>query len=154
MKIIIHPFSRKLRNGKLNPKVYPHWNSLIKLLKSDNHTIVQVGEEGEEHLVDDFRTLSLKELKKLILECDTFICVDSFLQHLTWRLSKSGIVLFGQSDPKIFGHEENINLYSDEKYFRQYQFQTWEECEYIKEAFVSPEEVIKNINTYKNLTKK
>ena len=52
-------------------------------------------------------------------------------------------MLFGQSDPLIFGHPENINLLKDRKYLREQQFWWWEQCEYKEDAFVRPEEVIK-----------
>jgi hypothetical protein len=141
--IIISPWAQKLRNGENNPKNYPWWPELIKLI---DEPIVQVGIKGEEQLVDDFRTnLSLTDLKELILNCRTWISVDSFFQHYAWDLGKSGIVLWGQSDPKIFGHPENTNLLKDRKYLREKQFWWWEQCEYNPDAFVSPEEVLKHI---------
>ena len=146
MKIIIHPWSRKLRNGNKNPKDYPYWKELVKELVKE-HELIQVGEEGEEKLVDDFRTnLFFGDLKDLLNNSDMWISIDSFLQHLAWRIGKKGIVLFGQSNPDIFGHKENINLFVDKKYFRQWQFQTWEETDYKVDAFVSIKEVLKVIN--------
>ncbi len=146
MKIIIHPWSRKLRNGNKNPKDYPYWKELVKELVKE-HELIQVGEEGEERLVDDFRTnLSFDEIREVLFDCDIWISIDSFLQHLAWRIGKKGIVLFGQSNPDIFGHKENINLFVDKKYFRQWQFQTWEETDYKVDAFVSIKEVLKVIN--------
>ena len=65
MIIIISPYSRKLRNGKTNPKNFPHWEKLVKLLKEDGHTIIQVGVKGEKELqgVDEVKfNLPLKEL--------------------------------------------------------------------------------------------
>lgn len=151
MKILIHAWSRKLRNGKENPKNYPYWKELILLLERDGHQLIQIGEEGEEQLVPDFRkNLKFKELKELIKECDTWIAIDSFFQHLAWRVDKGGIVLFGQSNPRIFGHSENMNLYVGERYFRQWQFQTWEEIECNSESFVTPDVVIKHINIVKD----
>jgi len=50
--IIISPYSKKLMSGKNNPKNYPYWKELIRLIKEP---IVQVGIEGEDQLVDDFR---------------------------------------------------------------------------------------------------
>jgi hypothetical protein len=142
--IIISPYAKKLRNGKNNPKNYPWWPELISLIKHD--TIIQVGVEGETQLVEEFRTnLSLDELKSLVLECRTWISVDSFFQHFAWDLNKPGIVLWGQSDPNIFGHPENINLLKDRKYLREKQFWWWEQCDYIEEAFVKPEEIIKHL---------
>jgi ADP-heptose:LPS heptosyltransferase len=139
--IIISPFSQKLRNGKTNPKIYPYWKELISLI---DEPIVQIGIDGEEQLVDDFRkNLSLNALESLIAECRIWISVDSFFQHFCWDLGKPGIVLWGQSDPNIFGHPENINLLKDRKYLREKQFWLWEQCECNNEAFVVPKEVIK-----------
>lgn len=141
--IIISPYSKELRNGKNNPKNYPYWEELISLI---NEPIVQVGVEGEKQLVEDFRkNLPLEELRKLIVECRTWISVDSFFQHLAWDCNKSGIVLWGQSDPIIFGHSENINLLKDRSYLREKQFWWWEQCEYREDAFVKPAEVLKHL---------
>lgn len=138
--IIISPWAKKLRNNKENPKNYPYWPELIQQI---NLPVVQVGVDGETQLVNDFRkNLSLEELKKLILECKAWISVDSFFQHYCWDLGKPGIVIWGQSDPNIFGHPENINLLKDRSYLREKQFWWWEQCEYKKEAFVEPKVVL------------
>jgi ADP-heptose:LPS heptosyltransferase len=101
--------------------------------------------EGEDPLVPDFRkNLSLTELAELVNACDTWIGVDSFFQHFCWDVKKPGIVLWAQSDPNIFGHPENINLLKDRSYLRNKQFWLWEQCEYIKVAFVTPDEVLKH----------
>jgi ADP-heptose:LPS heptosyltransferase len=139
--IIIAPYAQKLRNGQNNPKNYPWWPELISMI---NEPIIQVGIESETQLVDDFRkNLSIEDLTNLVLECRTWISVDSFFQHLAWDIGKSGVVLWGQSDPLIFGHPENKNLLKDRKYLREKQFWWWEQCEYNAEAFAKPEEIIK-----------
>lgn len=139
--IIIHPFARPLRDGRENPKNYPYWKELISMIEEP---IVQIGVDGEQQLVDDFRkNLSLNDLSKLVKECRTWIGVDSFFQHFCWDMNKHGIVLWGQSDPNIFGHPENINLLNDRKYLRKDQFLIWDGAEYKPEAFVLPSEVIK-----------
>lgn len=142
--ILISPFARKLRNGQPNPKNYCYWKELILLIESTGEEIIQVGVDDEEQLVEDFRkNLSLKELEKLVTECRTWISVDSFFQHFAWDLNKYGIVLWGQSDPIIFGHPENTNLLKHRKYLRPNQFLMWEQCEYKTDCFVDPKEVIK-----------
>jgi len=139
--IVISPFSQKLRNGKPNPKVYPYWKELIALI---NEPIVQVGVEGEEQLVDDFRkNNSLEDLADIVKTCRIWISVDSFFQHFCWDLGKPGIVLWGQSDPNIFGHSENINLIKSREYLRPNQFLIWEQCDYRTDCWVDPGEVIK-----------
>lgn len=142
--IIISPFSKKLRNGKNNPKNYPYWKEIIALVEEP---MVQVGVDGEEQLVEDFRkNLSLDELAKLVNECRTWISVDSFFQHFCWDLGKSGIVLWGQSDPKIFGHPENINILKDRSYLRYNQFWMWEQCPYREDCWVDPETIVQKLN--------
>lgn len=139
MTIIISPYAKKLRNGKTNPKNYPYWKELISMI---DEPIIQIGIDGEEQLTEDFRkNLSLPELKQLVLDCRTWISVDSFFQHFCWDLKKYGIVIFGQSDPIIFGHSENTNVLKDRKYLREQQFWLWEQCEYNINAFVKPEEI-------------
>jgi ADP-heptose:LPS heptosyltransferase len=139
--IIIAPYAQKLRNGKNNPKNYPWWPELLSLI---DEPVIQVGVNSEDPLVEDFRkNLSLEELKTLVIECRTWISVDSFFQHFAWDLNKPGIVLWGQSDPLIFGHPENMNLLKDRKHLREKQFWWWEQCDYNAEAFVKPEEIIR-----------
>ena len=144
--IIISPYAKKLREEKIHPKNYPYWNYVIEKIKEE---IIQVGVEGELQLVSDFRkNLSMSELKSLILECKTWISVDSFFQHYCWELEKPGIVLFGPSDPNIFGHPENINLLKDRKYLREKQHWLWEQCDFDENAFVKSNEVINALKKF------
>ena len=139
--IIISPYARKMRNDKEHPKNYPFWKEVIEHIDED---IVQIGIDGEEQLVPDFRkNLQLYELSVLTTQCRTWVSIDSFFQHFCWDLNKPGIVIFGQSDPNIFGHTENINLLKDRKYLRPDQFATWDKCRYDTEAFAEPEKVIR-----------
>jgi ADP-heptose:LPS heptosyltransferase len=141
--IIIHPYAKALVNGNKNPKNYSYWKELIALI---DEPIVQIGIDGEEQLVPDFRmNMSIIELRQLIKECRTWIAVDSFFQHLAWSEGKAGIVLWSVSDPLIFGHPENINLLKNKDYLAQNQFLWWNLTEYNADAFVKPEEVIKSL---------
>lgn len=147
--ILISPYARKLRNGSTDhPKNYPYWDRLIPLIQNlDN--IVQVGYRDEEPLpgVTDIRmNLSLTDLASLIGECKTWVSVDSFFQHYCWDLGKPGVALWGQSDPLIFGHPENINLLKSRVYLRDKQFWQWEQTNYNPAAFVQPGEVINALN--------
>lgn len=141
--IIIAPYAQKLRNGKLNPKNYPYWKELIALI---DEPVIQVGVEGEEQLVPDFRkNLPIQELRILIKECRTWISCDSFLQHLGWDENKKGIVLWGPSDPLIFGHPENTNLLKDRYCLVENQFIWWEATEHRNDRFVKPKEILEHL---------
>ena len=148
MKIILFPFSRKLSEDKPHPKSpdLAWWRHLVKLLEDQGHELIQVGVTGEDKLLKDVRfNLPIAELSKLILEADTFVGIDSMGQHLAWDLGKRGIVIWGQSDPIIFGHPEHVNLLKDRKYLREKQFWLWTQTTFQPEAFVTPEEVIKHL---------
>ena len=138
--IIIAPYAKKLISGKQNPKNYPYWKELIAQI---DEPIVQVGIEGEEQLVGDFRlNLRISELRELIQQCRIWIGCDSFFQHLCWDEKKKGIVLWSVSDPLIYGHPENINLLKDRKYLAENQFLWWEFTEHKNERFVEPQVVL------------
>lgn len=145
MKILIAPFARKLRGpAGPNAKDYPFILPLLSLLKE--HDLTQIGAKDDEHLpIPGIFGLSFKEVCESVKTTDTFISVDSYLQHIGWYVGKPGIVLFGPSDPLIFGHNIHINLLRNRKYLRAgwREFSDWESCPLCPQAFVSPEEVVK-----------
>ena len=142
--IIIAPYAQKLRTNKENPKNYPYWEELIAQIDAP---IIQVGITGEKQLVPDFRTnLPIAALRELLWQCKPWIGVDSFFQHLAWDEGVSGIVLWGPSDPLIFGHPENINLLKDRSYLTENQFLWWESTEHKNDRFVKPIEVLAYLN--------
>jgi ADP-heptose:LPS heptosyltransferase len=141
--IIIAPYAQKLRTNKQNPKNYPYWKELIALI---DEPIIQVGVEGEEQLVEKFeKNLPIAELRQLIQTCRTWIGVDSFFQHLAWDEGKPGVVLWGPSNPLIFGHPENINLLKDRSHLVTNQFIWWEATEHSNERFVDPQIVLEHL---------
>ena len=153
--IIISPYAKTAPGAAtVNPKNYPYWDDVIGLLKKD-YDLIQVGVTGEVPLVQDFRKgLPIQDLRKLIGQCDTWISVDSFFQHLCWDEGKKGVVIFSQSDPRIFGHVENINLLKDPKFLRGNQFQLWSQTAYNSDAYVTPELVVKTVTANFLLTDK
>lgn len=151
MKIIISPFSKKLRDtSNNNPKNYPYWKKLITLLKKEGHEVIQIGITGEEVLTENVQfNLPLQKLKQLLQEVDLYICVDNFFQHFASYYNKQGIVIFSKSDPNIFGYKENINLLKDRKHLRPDQFGLWESCLYDKQAFVTEYQVMSAVKKFK-----
>ena len=147
--VLISPYSRKLNDERPNPKNYPFWNHLVDLLRKENCYIIQIGVGDEKKLnnVDEYCfNKPLKEIIPLLRKSSTWVAVDNFFQHFAWYYGKKGVVLFGQSDPNIFGHSENANLLKDKKYLRAEQFRPWwDKVEYNPNAFVSPVIVIEEV---------
>ena len=150
--VFIFPWARRCKNGDPCPKDYPFWREVVVALRLKSVITVQVSGIGEDDIGADMKreNLSLEELIGLLGKADTFISVDSFAPHLANFYGKHGIVIFSQSDPTIFGYEQNINLLKDRKYLRPNQFEYWDQTITVKEAFVDPivvvESVIKKIN--------
>lgn len=141
-RVLISPFAQNLRNGAENPKNYPYWDELLALINKEQIKITQIGSSKDKQLpfVDSFLVNEkFLNIKNLIKEHDTWISVDSFIQHLNHYYDKKpGIVIWSQSDPKIFGYDENVNILKHRKYLREKQFWLWEQCQYNKEAYVNP----------------
>lgn len=113
------------------------WRALISLLEGP---VIQLGLEGEEQVALDFRQrLPLARLKELLIECQTWVSVDSFLPHLAHHVGKPGVVIFSRSDPNIFGYEENTNILKSREFLRKDQFAMWEADTHIPDAFPDPE---------------
>jgi ADP-heptose:LPS heptosyltransferase len=143
--ILLSPFSRPLRNNEENPKNYVYWKELVNLLEEKDE-IVQIGYPAEEKLVKDFRgELSLKQVFELIGECKFWISVDNMLQHMAKHVNKRGVVLWGVSNPNLFGYRENLNIFKDVSFFRPNQFETWEQIKMNREAFVLPKEAMRRM---------
>jgi len=145
--ILISPWSRMLRDKSYNPKNFPHWEKVIDDLK-DDYDIIQIGVTGEKKLVPDFRVnLKLKQIGELLSneQCYTWISVDNFLPHLAWHYDKPGIVLWGLSDPNIFGYQKNKNLLKARKYLRENQFMIWDGLTYDPKVFVTADKVIEAV---------
>ena len=134
---------------KDNPKNYPFWEDVVKLLRSKGYYVIQVGVSGELQIgANEVRyDLSLKDLKKLLDEVDTWASVDNFFNHFATYYKKRGVVVFGRSDPKIYGYPVNINLLKDKKFLRTDQFGLWESLDFKQDVFVEPYMVVSAIET-------
>jgi len=151
MKILLSPYSQILRNGEKNPKEYPFWGELVEILKGKGYNLVQIGLSHEPllNVHEAFLDCPEDELKEVTNECDLWISVDNFFQHLCNRFElKKGIVLWGKSDPSLFGYEHNVNLFVDRKNFRKDQFDIWEKEKHSSDVFVSPDIVVQAIDEF------
>lgn len=107
--VAIHITSKCSSNQEWSLK---NWNKLIEKMK--DHTFIQLGLADEplvEGAVDLRGKTSIREAIAVVKHCKFFVGVDSFLQHAAAAVRTKGIVLFGPSNPEIWGYDNNINLY-------------------------------------------
>lgn len=140
--ILLFPYPKPLRNGKISAKNYPYWEELVTLLQKEKYPLVQVGISGEKQLVPDFRTnLPLSVLVSLVKECTFWVSCDSFAQHLAINTGKRGAVLWGTSHPEIFGYASNCNILKSKYYLREDPYYWWEDEPFNPDAFLGAGEV-------------
>lgn len=151
MKIIVSLYSKPLKTGAKSPKDYPYAQQLVDLLVKNGHEVIQVAYGAEPVLtsVTELRNAKLREIEDMLKTCDTYICVDTYLQHMAHYLGIRGIVIFAMSNPEYFGYPDNINIVKDNKYFKTQQFQPWDMIQANDEAFVEPSVVVEAVNKFR-----
>lgn len=143
-KIVISPFCRPRRDGDKHAKQYPYWPELLQRIMDAGHSVIQIGMSHEPILIPNKRfDLALKDIVKLLNIADTWISVDTFLPHLVkaYNVTKPGAVLWGTSDPEVFGYPENVNIQRDSTLLRPNQFEWWESIDFDEKHWLGPNEV-------------
>lgn len=94
-----------------------------------------------------------EKIIELAKNAEFFISIDSFLQHLIYceKINIPGFVIWGKSDPKIFGYQVFHNILKSEKYLRKNQYLDWKNEKINHEVFLKPKEIIKIIQEGKNI---
>ena len=116
----IHPFTHPV-------KMYPYWTYLSILLKEKGHIVKQLKFLNEPavnnvEIVDNPSHIKIVELLKD--KNSYLISNDSFIPHLlNYHLpNKKSFVLFGVTDPKIYGYSQNINILKSNNFLLPNQF--------------------------------
>ena len=140
--IVISPYS----NIVDHPKNYPYWEKLIEELNKSGLDIIQIGRSSELRLkgVKDFKTdLPFSEIEQLIKGSRCWVGVDNFLQHFVNCMDTpiKGCVIWGQSDPFLFGYKYNLNLLMTRNNLRPDQFNVWFNVPIKNTVFYSPDTV-------------
>ena len=145
-KIAIAPYAKKLSKNKPNPKDWPFFPKLIRLLRQHipDCIITQLGADGEElfDVNQDITGLPIKFLIKQLHEFNIIISVDSYIPHVCAAIGKQCIVLFSVTDSSIFGHSSNINLIKDKRFIAENKFDVLEKIMYDPEAFMKPDIIL------------
>ena len=91
-----------------------YWQEVVAILVSKGFTVVQVGLPMEQPIDGAVNLLGKWDLRTIInflSLADAFINIDSLLNHIGYGWRVKGVVLFGRTDPNIFGHEDfHLNL--------------------------------------------
>lgn len=83
------------------------WQLLTKELKEDGFFIIQTGRLRERHIANSYSLLGLtspQQLIAIIKRADIVITVDNFAMHAAYLAGTPAVVLWGPTDPGIYGY--------------------------------------------------
>ncbi len=108
--ILLHP-STKISNKEWNKK-----NGEMIVKKFKEFQFIQLGLEEDEMIkgcLDLRGRTTVRQAIALLKHADLLVSVDSFLNHATMAVGTKGVILFGASTPKVWGYDNNINIYKN-----------------------------------------
>lgn len=109
--VFMHIYSKSSENHHWDIK---NWVRLVSELPQ--YTFIQLGSGQEPYVkgaIDWRGKTGLREAFCLLKYCTSFVGVDSGFSHVTNAFKLPGVVLFGDSSPVYWGHENNINIYKN-----------------------------------------
>jgi ADP-heptose:LPS heptosyltransferase len=88
------------------------WEELVSRFNNNDFLLIGNNEDNHIHGTIDLRgKTTIRQAIALLNESNLFVGIDSFLNHATDATSTNGVVLFGSSNPKMWGYDKNINIY-------------------------------------------
>ena len=114
------------------------WERLVK--EMPGVTFIQVGHPDEPYVKGalDWRGKhKTRESLVLIKYARSFVGVDSSFAHATNAFGLPGVILFGDSNPATWGHDNNINIYKDLRCSPCYYYLWSHPCPYGHECMES-----------------
>jgi len=149
--VLMHVFSRTSVNHHWPAE---RWEELVRQLPE--YTFIQIGLPDEPYVKGalDWRSskMTIRETLCLIKYADSFVGVESSMGHATNAFDIPGVVLFGDTSPVHWGHENNINIYKSIRCSPCYHYVSSDPCPYGHECmrFITVEEVRKAIVSQMN----
>lgn len=107
--IVMHISSKCSKNQEWD---LDNWEKLVDGIPE--YDFIQIGLKNTDPYVKgavDMRGTSIMEAIAIVKHSKAFVGVDSFVAHAANAVGTRGVVLFGPSNPEVWGHTNNINIY-------------------------------------------
>ncbi|MBN9381667.1 MAG: glycosyltransferase family 9 protein [Chitinophagaceae bacterium] len=139
--VMMHVHSRSSRNHHWTIE---KWEALVKSLPE--YTFIQLGWVDEERVPGalDWRgKTNIRDAFCMLKHADSFVGIESSIAHATNAVDLPGVVLFGDSGPGLWGHDNNINIYKKVRCSPCYFYLWYDPCPYNHECMnlITVEEV-------------
>jgi ADP-heptose:LPS heptosyltransferase len=126
--IIMHIHSRSSVNHHWPLE---RWEALVASMPE--YTFIQIGNADEPTVggVLDWKgKTTLREAFCLLKYAKSFVGIDSSMAHATNAVGLPGVILFGDSSPLYWGHDNNINIYKGLRCSPCYYYNWNDPCPY------------------------
>jgi hypothetical protein len=90
-----------------------HWHYLVEKLINQGIFVIQVGSLNDIYIKGAYSLLGLltnEQLVMLIKKSRVVIAVDNFIIHISYMVQTPAVVLWGPTDPDIYGYGNQVNL--------------------------------------------
>lgn len=117
------PWSSKnvvIAPGSVSPRKewrHSHWEELSLRLRQAGFFTILVGSANQRYVHHTYSILGLTQpgqVFSILRRADLVITVDCFIMHASHYVKKPAIVLWGPTQPEIYGYPGQIHLYHDE----------------------------------------
>lgn len=106
----INPKEGFLQNTNKSWKI-EYVNGFVKLMHRD-YNLLHIGLPEEPSIINTIpvKNLSIRQIIALLKHVDSFLGIDSFLNHASACVKKQGVVLWGKSPQEVFAWPHNTNV--------------------------------------------
>lgn len=90
-----------------------NWENLVEAFKTDETEVVQAGKKKERYVRGAYSLLGLtspRQLISILNHFDLIVTVDNFIMHAAHLCGVPAVVLWGPTDPRVYGYAEQIHL--------------------------------------------
>jgi len=90
-----------------------NWMDLINRLTATGYSVIRVGDDSDENFfgIQKIKCKSMFDLMYLLSRSLLHLGNEGGLIHLAHALGVNSVVLFGPTNPTLYGYPDNINLY-------------------------------------------
>jgi len=102
-------------NGPRKEMAASQWEELVAIMAAHRVAAIQLGNKRDRYIRGAYNFLGLTtpaEALALLAKMKAVITVDSFLMHGAFMQKTPAIVLWGPTNPAVFGYDAHINLRS------------------------------------------
>lgn len=102
-------------NGPRKEMAATQWEELVAIMAAHQVAAIQLGNKRDRYIRGAYNFLGLTtpaEALALLAKMQAVITVDSFLMHGAFMQKTPAIVLWGPTNPEVFGYDAHINLRS------------------------------------------